>query len=158
MPRFINHGDGRVTDKLTGLMWTQDSDAPGPGVCNPGGAKNWSAGLQYVGCLNAQNYLGHNDWRLPNKNELRSLFDYSQANPALPLGHPFLNVLKDDTMFWTSTAALNAYTVSADIGVVKYIMSFHQGIYDVDWGMEGNPLRVWPVRTAELASAEAGSP
>ena len=30
------------------------------------------------------------DWRLPNRNELQSLQDYSQFHPALPTGHPFI--------------------------------------------------------------------
>ena len=34
-PRFTNNGNGTVTDNLTGLMWTQDANAPRPPICTP---------------------------------------------------------------------------------------------------------------------------
>ena len=42
------------------------------------------------------------DWRLPNLNELESLVDVSQANPALPAGNLFTNV--SDAIYWSSTS------------------------------------------------------
>ena len=62
-PRFIDNEDGTVTDRLTGLMWTQDAGTPTIGSCT-GGAMNWQQALYYVACLNSNNYLGHHDWRL----------------------------------------------------------------------------------------------
>jgi hypothetical protein len=41
-PRFTNPdgstpiSDNVVLDRLTGLVWTQDANIPGPTVCNPG--------------------------------------------------------------------------------------------------------------------------
>ncbi len=71
-PRFTDNGDQMITDNLTGLMWTKDAGAPTIGACT-GGAMNWQAALDYVACLNSSNYIGHNDWRLPNINELDSI-------------------------------------------------------------------------------------
>jgi len=71
-PRFIDNSDGTVTDQLTGLMWTQDGNAPGPAVCSPAITKTWQGALDYVACLNTNAYLGYTDWRLPNVNELES--------------------------------------------------------------------------------------
>jgi len=81
-PRFTVNGDGTVTDKLTGLIWSQNAGTPTVGACT-GGALNWNQALSYVACLNGINYLGHNDWRMPNRKELMSFIDYSRANPAL---------------------------------------------------------------------------
>ena len=89
--RFTDHGDGTITDNLTGLMWIRDAQ-------QVSGTMTWSDALTECNDLN---YAGHTDWRLPNGRELRSLLDLGEDNPALPLGHPFLNVLNAD--YWSST-------------------------------------------------------
>ena len=63
-PRFTDNSiaatdDKTVTDNLTGLTWTKDG--------NISGQKNWQEALDYIVSLNSGNYLGHNDWRLPNR-------------------------------------------------------------------------------------------
>lgn len=82
-PRFIDNGDGTVTDNLTGLMWTQDGNAPGPLACSPGTAKTWQGALDYVTCLSTNSYLGHSDWHLPNVKELESLINVGQNDSAV---------------------------------------------------------------------------
>lgn len=37
----------------------------------------------YVARVNAAGWCGHNDWRLPTREELRSIVDYSRYNPAI---------------------------------------------------------------------------
>ena len=69
-PRFTDNNDQTVTDNLTGFMWSKDAKTPGPTACTPATTKTWPNGLTYIQCLNANSYLGHNDWRLPNQNEL----------------------------------------------------------------------------------------
>ncbi|MCB2155050.1 DUF1566 domain-containing protein [bacterium] len=70
---FVDNDDGTITDRATALMWPKDDSASG---------KNWEEALAYVEQLNASNYLGHNDWRLPNVKELHSLLDYSRSPQA----------------------------------------------------------------------------
>ncbi|MCB0298327.1 MAG: DUF1566 domain-containing protein, partial [Calditrichaeota bacterium] len=67
---FIDNGDGTVTDQATGLMWGKDD-------CGTG--LNWPEALAWVQQKNQENYLGHNDWRLPNAKELQSIVDYSRS-------------------------------------------------------------------------------
>ena len=67
---FTDNGDGTVTDSATGLMWSQDDN--GEGV-------NWEDALAWVEQMNDENYLGHDDWRLPNAKELQSLVDYTRS-------------------------------------------------------------------------------
>lgn len=74
-PRFENKGDGTVTDKLTGLIWTENANAPGPVSCPTGTPMNWQAALDYLKCLNNNSYLNQNDWRLPNINEISSFMN-----------------------------------------------------------------------------------
>jgi len=71
---FTDNGDGTVTDEATGLMWAQDDS----GVTVPVGM-NWEESLAWVQAMNSQNYLGHDDWRLPNVKELQSIVDYSRS-------------------------------------------------------------------------------
>ncbi len=134
-PRFKDNGDAKtVTDKLTGLMWTKDANAPGPDECTTGTTMSWQAALNYVACLNKKSYLGHGDWRLPNRKELHSLTDFSQYNPALPSDNPFTNV---QHYYWSST------TDAGDKSRVWY--------FDMSDGFVGTDLKtgnnsVWPVR------------
>ncbi len=67
---LVDNSDGTVTDTKTGLMW-QQAEA---------GAMTWLAALAY--CENLP-LAGYNDWRLPNRNELQSLVDYSKYYPAI---------------------------------------------------------------------------
>jgi hypothetical protein len=63
----------------------------------------WEEALEWVSSLNSRAHLGHTDWRLPNRRELRSLIGYQTRDPALPDDHPFENVFL--SWFWTSTTA-----------------------------------------------------
>jgi len=67
---FVDNGDGTVTDTKTGLMWQQDE----------AGAMSFEDALTYSEDLQLAD---HSDWRLPNRNELQSLLDYSKNNPAI---------------------------------------------------------------------------
>ena len=67
---FHNNGDGTVSDRATGLMWSQ---------ADSGAGLNWEAALAWVQKKNAQKFLGHDDWRLPNVKELQSLLDYARS-------------------------------------------------------------------------------
>jgi hypothetical protein len=106
-PRFLDNPDGTVTDKLTGLVWTGDANAPDPGGCTSDKLMLWQDALNYVVCLNSKTYLGYNDWRLPNRKELHSLTDFSQSGPALQSGHPFTNV---QSHYWSSSTSSSSTT------------------------------------------------
>ena len=67
---FHDNGDGTVSDRATGLMWAK---------ADSGAGMNWEAALAWVQKKNAEKYLGHTDWRLPNVKELQSLVDYSRS-------------------------------------------------------------------------------
>jgi len=94
VPRFTDNGNSTVTDNLTGLIWLQDAN------CFPG---DFDGLMKWQDALPLANNLAHDqcglsdgsvagDWRLPNIKELHSLIDFGQLSPALPVGHPFLNV------------------------------------------------------------------
>ena len=138
-PRFTDNGDQTVTDNLTGLMWTKDGSTPTVGSCT-GGAINWTSALNYVACLNTSNYLGHNDWRLPNRTELRSLINYGKADTSAWLNNSaqgFSNV--QAAYYWTSTT-FAGYTSGV------WIVGMQDG-YDTATDESSTSCNAWPVRT-----------
>jgi hypothetical protein len=67
---LVDNGDQTITDQSTGLMWAKTDSGTG---------MNWEAALAWIQSRNSQNYLGHNDWRLPNAKELQSIVDYTRS-------------------------------------------------------------------------------
>ncbi len=70
---FQNNNDGTISDLATGLMWSREDSKKG---------MNWKDALTWVQEKNAENYLGYNDWRLPNIKELHSIVDYTRSPAA----------------------------------------------------------------------------
>lgn len=93
--RFVVRGEV-VTDGLTGLHWCRDATVS-TYPCT------WAEALAQVTDMNRERHGGRDDWRLPNRNELRSLMSYQARKPALAEGHPFVNVFLG--WYWTSTTA-----------------------------------------------------
>jgi len=67
---FHDNNDGTITDRATGLMWPKEDSKKG---------LNWEETLAWVQAKNKENYLGHNDWRLPTAKELHSIVDYTRS-------------------------------------------------------------------------------
>lgn len=67
---YTDNGDGTITDKATGLMWSRDDSGMG---------LSWPEALAWVEEQNQARYLGYNDWRLPNVKELQSIVDYTRS-------------------------------------------------------------------------------
>ncbi len=143
-PRLVDNGNGTVLDNLTSLLWTKDAGTPIIGACNAG-TMTWQEALDYVACLNTNNYFGYSDWRLPNIIELSSLIDYSQFNPALPAGYPFVNV-QLSAYYWTSDSGCSAVPAN------KYTILFNDGGWTGDWGNNQFNYKnySWPVRGGQV--------
>jgi hypothetical protein len=79
---YTDNGDGTVTDNQTGLTWEKKSDDGS--IHDKDDVYFWSdAFTVFIAGLNTANFAGHNDWRLPNRFELESLFDLTGGNPAV---------------------------------------------------------------------------
>lgn len=131
-PRFLDHGDGTVTDRATGLVWLKDGNAFG--------TLSWQQALDACNALESgQHGLSDGskagDWSLPNVNELRSLEDYGQARPALTAGHPFVNVR--ESLCWSST------TVASAPNLARFLFV---GIGSCVWDHKSVVMGVWPVK------------
>jgi hypothetical protein len=91
--RFIilsNFASDAVLDRETGLVWEKSPDTT---------PHDW----EFVGrvCAN-KNVGGRKGWRLPSFVELASLVDPANSSPALPTGHPFINI-PSLTNYWSAT-------------------------------------------------------
>ncbi|MBQ7705647.1 MAG: DUF1566 domain-containing protein [Selenomonadaceae bacterium] len=65
--------DNFIFDKKTGLSYAKNSAE----------TFTFEEAQEHVKKLNAANFGGKNDWRLPNVDELRFIADYSEQNPAV---------------------------------------------------------------------------
>lgn len=88
--RFTLVFDGAaVKDNQTGLIWEQEPDR----IHDVWGASVARCPTKEVG--------GQKGWRAPSIDELKTLIDTSQRDPALPTGHPFSNIKSE--IYWTAT-------------------------------------------------------
>lgn len=72
-PIFTDNGDGTITDSTTGLMWEKISNDGS--IHDHDLAYEWSDAFTVkISGLNGMAFAGHSDWRLPNINELVSLY------------------------------------------------------------------------------------
>ena len=89
--------DQAVLDRETGLVWQRDTYITH--------TRQWLAACSYCYQLSLNPCKG---WRLPTVEELGTLVDPGQTNPALPPGHPFTHV--QSKYYWsisTNAADLN---------------------------------------------------
>jgi hypothetical protein len=120
-PRFAEQGS-EVRDRLTGLAWSRDADPLGRPM-------DWPAAQA------ALRGLGDGGWRMPDINELESLVDAATHSPALPAGHPFVNVRE---AYWSSTPSGYAPGWA-------FCLYLHKGAVGVGHA-PGPEFSAWPVR------------
>ena len=105
---FVDNDDGTITDTATGLMWP---------MADSGEGMDWENALAWVQQKNEENYLGYNDWRLPNAKELQSIVDYTRS-PKTTNSAAIAPIFKVTTIadevdgtnypcYWTSTTHMN---------------------------------------------------
>ena len=129
-----------VRDNVTGLVWEMKQDKDGiTNYDNPNDADNtytWydsnldpetgNAGIpgdgtdteDFINDLNATNFGGHADWRMPSRKELRTIVDYSRNIPAINTVY-FSNTQAN--FYWSSTIRLCGASKGA------WIMNFYAG-------------------------------
>lgn len=146
--RFTEHGDGTVTDNITGLMWLDDRACFLP--------ETWDNAVKVVEALNSKPdrlacgvYKGrYADWQLPDLAALRELLQGAEGEPAAWLkSQGAADIIARD--YWVrDTNPLNLYfswAVNLQDGTPRdYPKSFE--------------LYVWPVRLPDLPESVSPAP
>jgi hypothetical protein len=122
--RFETVLDGAaVLDKETGLVWEKSPDTT---------TRTWADAIVYA---YQKTVGGRKGWRLPTVEELASLVDPTQTNPALTSGHPFTNV--QSYGYWSSTTYVH-------VASGAWFVDFYYG--GVGGNGKGYNYDVWCVR------------
>jgi hypothetical protein len=123
--RFVDNGNGTVTDTQTGLMWAKDA--------NPFGRLNWHEAMARCSSFSISGIGG---WRLPSKDELLALYHAIQG------GHPFTGV--QSSCYWSSSTYWD--NEGNTDGSVWYV---HMPYGIVGTVGETSTEYVWPVRAGQ---------
>lgn len=80
--RFVNNGNGTITDTVTRLTWKRCSEGLSGNNCESGSATayTWADALSSAA---ASTFAGNKEWRLPTIQELDSIIEYKCTMPAV---------------------------------------------------------------------------
>lgn len=136
--RYVDNGNGTITDLNTGLMWEKlcDEDPPGA-TCSADHdvdtTYNWDNAFDVkIANLNGATFAGYDDWRVPNVKELHSIIDFDVISPAVdaafnnacvaPCSETACSCTASD-FYWSSTSVATdptvAWRVFFDFGIVN---------------------------------------
>lgn len=110
--RFVDHGNGTVTDAQTGLMWKKCLEGQQGIFCYGSPVKmTWQSAEQLA---SNNRFAGSDGWRLPSVKELSGIVERSCQNPAINL-HIFPGTPAHS--FWSSSqSGANAWSVDFSRG------------------------------------------
>ncbi len=154
--RWVDNGDGTVSDTETGLMWEQkDNLNGGANLSNPhdadntyswataGTTPNGTAYTDFLGTLNNGTttdgttisgcFAGHCDWRLPTSMELLGIVDLTATGCGA--GDPCIDMAFGPTVastYWSSTTY-------SDLPVLACFVGFNDGTPNCN----GKPLNFY---------------
>lgn len=86
--------------------------------------------MSYINAVNRLGLCGHRDWRLPAREELRSIVDYQRHSPQPTVDIDYFpNTLSQ--FYWSSTSEANAADSAWGIG---FTFGYDYSYFKSDWG------------------------
>jgi hypothetical protein len=158
--RFVDNGNGTVTDNWTGLMWEKKSDDDG--IHDQDNVYTWSsetdaegieptgtAFTEFLATLNSEPFAGHADWRMPTRPELETILDLERSAPTTDAAFdvdclPGCAVTTCSCSYFLDPVW--SFTTYYDTPVCAWIVSFDDGAVDPDY--KNTPYPVRAVRAA----------
>lgn len=138
--RRFRVADQVVTDGTTGAVWTRDA--------NPAEFPlSWEEANQFTADMRRRRTHGFGGWRLPSRRLLFAMISHQNINPALPEGHPFVNVFNG--YYWSSETC-SRLPDQAWYG--------HVGGGRIHRGMKHGSYMVWPVSRGDAVDADPVGP
>ncbi len=148
-PRFVDNGDGTVTDKLTALVWLKDASCSELAGADAYAKAPWTTAVAAANALSSgtcglSDGSAPGDWRLPSRFELESVLDLEYQQPAVPNsagtgrwaeGDPFVELYPN--YYWTSTSR------ASDPDQAWFVNTYHGIVSSAAKTLE---YCVWPVR------------
>ena len=114
-----------MRDNETGQVWERSPATS---------TTTWSAAISHCA---TREVGGRKGWSLPMREQLASLVDTSNSNPALPTSHPFLTALP--ASYWSATTDVsepqNSWYVNFSNGFV--FNNAFKGIFNPAWCVRG---------------------
>jgi len=124
-PRFIDNGDGTVTDTQSNFMWFKDANSAGTMVQNEAADYCFESDLG-----------GHTNWALPFLYQFRTLFDTYDPDPPIAWSErPFVNILTSE--YWAGQQYF---------GCCFYTLRIWHPVWWSSLRMDLGNLGVWCVR------------
>ncbi|MGV7219944.1 MAG: DUF1566 domain-containing protein [Nitrospinales bacterium] len=107
MSRYIDNENGTISDSISGLMWQENYS-----YVETGNYISWYDAEKYVAKLNESKLGNHNDWRLPDKLEIQSIYEFSHQfesrGKTYTLHIDPIFEFSYGSCFWTSKTRLSA--------------------------------------------------
>ena len=153
--RYVDNGDGTVTDMKSGLMWTQKDS-----YSDMGQFLTWAKTREYVAGLRTG---GYDDWRIPTLEQLKTLYDLSfsvksyeyEKGKAHTVHFSPVFASGGATIFWSSDEKKKPYWFSDKDAIGYYSFSFVNGRSGpVAYTSPDRPVR-GGVRAVRLANVSA---
>jgi hypothetical protein len=121
---LVDNGDGTVTQIRNDgsvLMWLKDANTAKTSGYDADGLMTWDQANTWIGTLNSSNYLGYNDWRLPDTNPVDgSSFDYNWDHDYYGSTDRGYNISAPGSAYPGSTGSDMAYMFYTELGNLGY--------------------------------------
>jgi len=131
--RFVDNGDETVSDRKTGLMWMKTDS-----MIDLKKWVNYQDSVDYVRELKEKRFAGYDDWRLPTKDEMYSLYDESLSQKD-----KFGKIIHISNQF-ASGGGFSMIAKMVDGRIRTWVLKLRDGEYE-------NPDGLWTLTEAARA-------